>query len=127
MATLHALHVCSVNDVEEKYYADGEDAYDMRKPFKDVKSKPAILPKGFRQSQSEDAKRQFSQPNANQAPSPASASPDSSATEPAAETTADKSDKKASVEDMTPSANASSGADVKAAQPKTKTAKNKKR
>ena len=37
---------CSVNDVEEKYYADGEDAYDMRKPFKDVKSKPAILPKG---------------------------------------------------------------------------------
>lgn len=30
-----------VNDVEEKYYADGEDAYDMRKPFKQLKHKAA--------------------------------------------------------------------------------------
>lgn len=33
--------LCSVNDVEEKYYADGEDAYDMRKPFKQLKHKAA--------------------------------------------------------------------------------------
>lgn len=33
--------ICSVNDVEEKYYADGEDAYDMRKPFKQLKHKAA--------------------------------------------------------------------------------------
>ncbi|DBA99892.1 TPA: N-terminal acetyltransferase A complex catalytic subunit ard1 [Trebouxia sp. C0004] len=45
-----------VNDVEEKYYADGEDAYDMRKPFKDVKSKPAILPKGSSQQKPKQAK-----------------------------------------------------------------------
>lgn len=50
------LLVCSVNDVEEKYYADGEDAYDMRKSFKDVKSKPAILPKGSSQQKPKQAK-----------------------------------------------------------------------
>lgn len=30
-----------MSDVEEKYYADGEDAYDMRKPFKQLKPKAA--------------------------------------------------------------------------------------
>ncbi len=34
------------NDIEEKYYADGEDAYDMRKPFKPQKPKKNIaMPK----------------------------------------------------------------------------------
>jgi hypothetical protein len=27
------IHCCRVNDREEKYYADGEDAYDMRRTF----------------------------------------------------------------------------------------------
>ena len=30
----HSTHLCSVHDVERKYYADGEDAYSMRKLFK---------------------------------------------------------------------------------------------
>ena len=33
--------ICSVNDVEEKYYADGENAYDMRKVFKKLAGKGA--------------------------------------------------------------------------------------
>ena len=51
-----------MNDVEQAYYADGEDAYDMRKPFKDVKSKPAILPKGSGQSKTKEAKKIPSKP-----------------------------------------------------------------
>ena len=32
----------TINDIEKGYYADGEDAYDMRKYFKDTKdAKPA--------------------------------------------------------------------------------------
>lgn len=53
-----------VNDVEEKYYADGEDAYDMRKPFKDVKSKPALLPKGSSIQKPKDTKAQSSKDQA---------------------------------------------------------------
>jgi hypothetical protein len=33
-AEFHFLGACSVHDVEKKYYADGEDAYCMRKTFK---------------------------------------------------------------------------------------------
>jgi len=29
-----------MHDIEKEYYADGEDAYDMRKPFKNYKGKP---------------------------------------------------------------------------------------
>lgn len=114
-----------MNDIEEKYYADGEDAYDMRKPFKDVRSKPAIVPKGSRQSQAEDAKRQPSQLNVGQ--TPLSASTDGSGTEPAAETIADKSDKQVPDGEVKLSANTTSGTEGKGAQPKTKAAKNKKR
>lgn len=125
--TQHALqnHVCSVNDIEEKYYADGEDAYDMRKPFKDVRSKPAIVPKGSRHSQAEDATRQSSQLRVDQAPTSASA--DSSGTEPAAETTVDNSDTQSSNGEVKSSADTTSGSEGKGAQPKTKAAKNKKR
>ena len=112
----------SVNDIEEKYYADGEDAYDMRKPFKDVKSKPAILPKGSRVSQPKNAKTKS--PAVNQAP--ASASPESSGTEqPTAETGTHKSDKKSS--DGDDNAAASASPEGKGPQPKAKAARNKKR
>lgn len=30
------------HDIEAKYYADGEDAYDMRKPLKDVEMSSSI-------------------------------------------------------------------------------------
>lgn len=33
----------SINDVEAKYYADGEDAYDMRKMLEPKKGGPAVL------------------------------------------------------------------------------------
>lgn len=114
----------SVNDIEEKYYADGEDAYDMRKPFKDVKSKPAILPKGSRQRQAGDAKTKSSAVSQ----APASAAPDNSGAEqPAAETSTDKSDKKSSDGDDKAAASASPGAEGNRPQPKGKTARNKKR
>ena len=113
----------SVNDIEEKYYADGEDAYDMRKPFKDVNSKPAILPKGSRQSQAADATKKSSAVSQ----APASASPDSSGTEqPAAKTNTDNSDKKSSDMDEKTAASASPGAEGNAPQPKAKAARNKK-
>ena len=116
--------VCSVNDIEEKYYADGEDAYDMRKPFKDVKSKPAILPKGSRQSKAEDAKLKPSVVSQ----APASPSLDSSGTEQAAgENRADRSDKKTSDEDGKASADAAPTTEGKGAQPKAKAARSKKR
>ena len=33
--TLHVTNICnySIHDIERGYYADGEDAYDMRHPF----------------------------------------------------------------------------------------------
>lgn len=113
-----------MNDIEEKYYADGEDAYDMRKPFKDVKSKPAILPKGSRQSQAGDAEKKSSVVSQ----APASAAPDSSGTEqPAAETSTDKSDKKSSDGIDKTAASASPGSEGKGPQPKGKAARSKKR
>lgn len=120
----HQHRFCSVNDIEEKYYADGEDAYDMRKPFKDVKSKPAIVPKGSRQSQVGGSKKKTLPVGQ----APASASPDSSGTrQPAAETNKDDPDKKTSDGGEKSSANASPGVKGKEAQLKAKAARNKKR
>lgn len=118
------VSIYSVNDIEEKYYADGEDAYDMRKPFKDVKSKPAILPKGSRQSQAGDGKKKSSAVSQ----APASASPDSTVSEqPAAKTSTDKSDKKSSDGDDKAALSASPGAEGSEPQPKAKAARDKKR
>ena len=33
--------LCRVQDVEGKYYANGEDAYEMRKTFASAKQRPA--------------------------------------------------------------------------------------
>ena len=113
-----------MNDIEEKYYADGEDAYDMRKPFKDVKSKPAILPKGSRQSQPGGTNKKSSAVSQ----APASACPDASGTEQrAAETSTDKSDMMSSGGDDKAAANAGPGTEGKGPQAKAKAARFKKR
>ncbi len=114
------LLVCSVNDVEEKYYADGEDAYDMRKPFKDVKSKPAILPKGSSQQKPKQAKArapEVLEPSVSQV---------SNDEEPAAAAQDTKADSK-SADTAEKSAAASDTTESKGAQAKTKTSKSKKR
>ena len=113
-------YVCSVNDVEEKYYADGEDAYDMRKPFKDVKSKPAILPKGSGQQKLKQGTAKALQP-----PEP-STSQTSNSEQPAAEPQADKADSN-STDDVGESVAAASNAETKAAPGKPKASKAKKR
>lgn len=109
-----------VNDVEEKYYADGEDAYDMRKPFKDVKSKPAILPKGSSQQKPKQAKSrapEILEPSASQV---------SNDEEPAAAAQGDEADSK-SANTAEKSAVASGTTESKGAQAKAKTSKSKKR
>ena len=112
--------VCSVNDVEEKYYADGEDAYDMRKSFKDVKSKPAILPKGSSQQKPKQATAR-----ASEVPEP-SVSQISNAEEPAAAAQDTKADSK-SADTAEKTAVASGTSEGKGVQAKAKTSKSKKR
>ena len=114
-----SLLLCSVNDVEEKYYADGEDAYDMRKPFKDVKSKPAILPKGSSQQKPKQAKArrpEVVEPSVSQVSNdedPSAAAQD----EEAGSKSADTADKTA----------VAGTTESKSAQAKAKTSKSKKR
>ena len=111
---------CSVNDVEEKYYADGEDAYDMRKPFKDVKSKPALLPKGSSIQKPKDTKAQSSN---NQA---ATAAQESADAQPAAEAITEAVN--GGRQDIAQKAAATSAASSEAKTSKTaKTARGKKR
>ena len=115
-----SLLLCSVNDVEEKYYADGEDAYDMRKPFKDVKSKPAILPKGSSQQKPKQAKSrapEVLEPSASQV---------SNDEEPAAAAQGDEADSKLA-NTAEKSAVAYGTTESKGAQAKAKTSKSKKR
>lgn len=112
--------LCSVNDVEEKYYADGEDAYDMRKPFKDVKSKPAILPKGSSQQKPKQAKARASEvqePSASQVSN--NESPSAAAQGDEADSNLAHTAERAAV--------ASGTTESKGAQAKAKTSKSKKR
>ncbi|DBA91212.1 TPA: hypothetical protein ACH3X2_004087 [Trebouxia sp. C0005] len=109
-----------VNDVEEKYYADGEDAYDMRKPFKDVKSKPAILPKGSSQQKPKQAKARASEvqePSASQVSN--NESPSAAAQGDEADSNLAHTAERAAV--------ASGTTESKGAQAKAKTSKSKKR
>ncbi len=115
-----SILLCSVNDVEEKYYADGEDAYDMRKPFKDFKSKPAILPKGSSQQKPKQAKAR-----APEVPEP-SVTQVSNDEEPVAAAQDTKADSK-SADTAEKTAVASGTAESKGAQAKAKTSKSKKR
>ena len=111
---------CSVNDVEEKYYADGEDAYDMRKPFKDVKSKPALLPKGSSNQKAKDTKPHSTN---NQA---STATQESSDAQPAAEAVTEAVN--GGRQDIAQKAAATSAASSEAKTSKTtKTARGKKR
>jgi len=103
--------------VEEKYYADGEDAYDMRKSFKDVKSKPAILPKGSASQKNREPKAAEVQE-----PSPAQ---DSTGTQPAADTQAEKAEGKS--QDAADKSATSASADTKGSQSKAKASRTKKR
>ena len=103
-----------MNDVEEKYYADGENAYDMRKSFKDVTSKPAILPKGSGKNKIKDAKKEISEA----VPSPPQGSSD-------AQPLADMSGSQP--QDMSEKAAPGNTSESKAAQSKAKASKGRKR
>lgn len=110
-----------VNDVEEKYYADGEDAYDMRKPFKDVKSKPAILPKGSGQQKAKQSKAKASE---SQEPS---TSQDTNGAQAATEAQAEKTENTAQDGAEKAVASAHPSAEIKSPQAKAKASQNKKR
>ena len=112
---------CSVNDVEEKYYADGEDAYDMRKPFKDVKSKPAILPKGSGQQKAKQSKAKASE---SQEPS---TSQNTNGAQAATEAQAEKTENTAQDGAEKAVASAHPSAELKSPQAKAKASRNKKR
>lgn len=110
-----------VNDVEEKYYADGEDAYDMRKPFKDVKSKPAILPKGSGQQKAKQSKAKASE---SQEPS---TSQNTNGAQAATEAQAEKTENTAQDGAEKAVASAHPSAELKSPQAKAKASRNKKR
>ena len=88
----------------------------MRKPFKDVKSKPAIVPKG-------SAQHKAKQPKANLQTQEPSASQDSSAVQPV-----EVQAQAAASEGLSGKATSASGSpETKGAQPKPKASRSKKR
>ena len=103
-----------MNDVEEKYYADGENAYDMRKHFKQSASKstfPAKQSKPVTDKASEMAADKATEKDASEQSSDAQAAPPAQekASEPQTENGVADSEKENSNNGGPPEAKASQG------------------
>ena len=115
-----------MNDVEEKYYADGENAYDMRKHFKQSASKST-----FPAKQSKPVTDKASETAADKATEKASdaseQSSDAQAAPPAQEKASEPQTENGVADSEKENSNNGGPVEVKASQGKGKSARSKKR